>query len=260
LKKFKIQTKTFRIVTTLFIILSLNYSATAQQWTGSTTNSGSITRIGDLTTTEGSLQRVTIGPAWGGLFGGGYVGFNLRRENTGLWSYLSDGASSGGSVIYSDVTGSLNFSIRNGWFLNTTGNLTDGDIGANLAMKINQNGKVIIGTGISSFPNGYRLFVEEGILTEKLKVSIKNTADWSDYVFARNYKLMPIYSLKRYIIANKHLPGVPSASQMVDQGLDVAKSEASLLAKIEELTLYMIQLKEENDKLQTRIALIEKSK
>jgi hypothetical protein len=102
-------------------------------------------------------------------------------------------------------------------------------------------------------PNDYGLYVGKGILTEKVKVAVSTTQDWSDYVFNNDYELMPIGTLQQYILANKHLPGIPSADAMVANGLDIAKTDAMLLQKIEELTLYLIQLKEQNDKLQLQI-------
>ncbi|MHA3788911.1 hypothetical protein ACX0HA_11915 [Flavobacterium hauense] len=109
-------------------------------------------------------------------------------------------------------------------------------------MRINENGKVRIGLGTNDIktPNGYKLFVEEGILTEKVKVAVKTTTDWADYVFAPDYKLMPLDEVAAFTKANKHLPNVLSAEQMVEGGLDVAKMDAKLLEKIEELTLYII--------------------
>jgi len=101
-------------------------------------------------------------------------------------------------------------------------------------------------------PN-YKLFVEKGILTEKVKVAVKNSLEWADYVFEENYELMPIDELENYVTENKHLPNVPSAEAMVKDGLDVAKMDAKLLEKIEEAHLYIIELKKEVDELKTVI-------
>jgi hypothetical protein len=84
--------------------------------------------------------------------------------------------------------------------------------------------------------------VVSGILTEKVKVALKTTADWADYVFDKHYKLMPLNQLEHFLTQNKHLPNVPSAEEVVKNGIDVAKMDAKLLEKIEELTLYLIQL------------------
>ena len=110
-------------------------------------------------------------------------------------------------------------------------------------------GSVIIGQGVKKTPVGYKLFVEEGILTEKIKVAVKNTDDWSDKVFESDYPLRRLWEVENFIKANKHLPGVPSAQQMVEQGNDLHKTDAKLLEKIEELTLYSIQLEKANQAL-----------
>lgn len=124
------------------------------------------------------------------------------------------------------------------------------------AMRINQTGKVRIGSGANDIktPDGYRLFVEEGILTEKVKVAVKTTANWADYVFANDYKLMPLEEVEQFTKENKHLPNVPSAKEMVTDGLDVAAMDAKLLEKIEELTLYLIEQKKESGELKAQLA------
>ncbi len=113
-----------------------------------------------------------------------------------------------------------------------------------------QGEAIIIGSKVSQTPKGYKLFVEDGILTEKVKVAVKNTAEWSDKVFAPSYSLRPLTEVAQYIDKHQHLPGVPSAVEVVEKGIDVAKMDAKLLEKIEELTLYSIQLEKTNQNLQ----------
>lgn len=124
------------------------------------------------------------------------------------------------------------------------------------SMRINHNGKVRIGNGVNDIktPDGYKLFVEEGILTEKVKIAIKTTTDWADYVFEPEYKLMPLDEVEKFTKENNHLPDVPSAKTMVIEGLDVAKMDAKLLQKIEELTLYAIEQNNEAKELKTKLA------
>lgn len=106
----------------------------------------------------------------------------------------------------------------------------------------------------------YGLLVEKGILTEKLKVATLASTDWADYVFDANYKMLPLEEVEKFVKANKHLPNVPSAEEMSKNGLDVVTSDSKLLEKIEELTLYMIEmnkeikaLKKENEQLKKAI-------
>jgi hypothetical protein len=95
--------------------------------------------------------------------------------------------------------------------------------------------------------NGYRLYVQDGVLTEKLKVALKSTADWADYVFEDDYKknMMPLEDIEKFTAQNKHLPNVPSAGEMASQGLDVGQTSKMFMEKIEELTIYMIELNKE---------------
>lgn len=118
-------------------------------------------------------------------------------------------------------------------------------------------GRVQIGNGTAPTPSGYNLYVENGILAEKVKVALKSSGDWSDYVFYKNYKLMPVQSVEKFIIANYHLPGMPSSEEVVKDGIDLAKMDAMLLQKIEELTLYIIDLKKQSEALEKRIKKLE---
>ncbi|GAB3717955.1 hypothetical protein GCM10027592_60500 [Spirosoma flavus] len=147
-----------------------------------------------------------------------------------------------GDVVMASINGSAREGVseslwqRNGSFLQST-----------------QNNAVIIGSNVARTPAGYKLFVEEGILTEKVKVAVKNASDWSDYVFADTYRLKPLADVAHYVSLHKHLPGVPSARDVVNQGIDVAKMDATLLEKIEELTLYSIQQEKKSDRQQAEI-------
>jgi hypothetical protein len=83
--------------------------------------------------------------------------------------------------------------------------------------------------------------------------------NWSieapDYVFEKDYKLPSLTSVEKHIAANKHLPGVPSAADMKKNGVDLSEMNMTLLKKVEELTLYVIdqnkQILEQNKKIET---------
>ena len=113
------------------------------------------------------------------------------------------------------------------------------------------SGFVTIGepSDFTSFPAGYRLYVKDGILTEKVRVAVKNSSAWSDFVFDKSYRLRSLGEVERFVKDFKHLPGVPSAEDVVNSGIDVASMDALLLQKIEELTLYIIEIKKVNEKL-----------
>lgn len=131
-------------------------------------------------------------------------------------------------------------------FNRENGSLT---FGTNNASRMNITSAGLVTIGTVTTPAGYKLYVETGILTEKIKVALKSSANWADYVFADNYKLTPLNEVETYIQENKHLPGVPSAEEVVKDGLDLAKMDAKLLEKIEELTLYMIKMEKEIEQL-----------
>jgi len=103
---------------------------------------------------------------------------------------------------------------------------------------------------------GYRLMVQEGILTERVKVALRTSTEWSDHVFLPGYRLMPLSEVECFIQENGHLPGVPSAAQMVEQGLDVVKTDAMLMEKIEEVTLYLITMEKRVMKLESENAAL----
>ncbi len=96
--------------------------------------------------------------------------------------------------------------------------------------------------------SNYDLYVEGGIRATTVKVDAYST--WPDYVFETNYDLMSLKLTEKYILANKHLPGVPSAKEVQEDGIELAEMNAILLQKIEELTLHLIELQKQVNFLQ----------
>jgi hypothetical protein len=113
--------------------------------------------------------------------------------------------------------------------------------------------KVRIGTG--DFSGNYALAVE-GIIGAR-RVKITQVTGWPDYVFHKDYKPISLTELERFIQQNKHLPDVPSAEEAEREGIDLSSNQAILLKKIEELTLYIIDM---NKKLTDQQQEIEKLK
>jgi hypothetical protein len=84
------------------------------------------------------------------------------------------------------------------------------------------------------------------VITPDGKVQVKGVnLNVPDYVFEDDYELMPLSELKSFIDKNGHLPGIVSAQQVKDEGLDLAGSQMGLLQKVEELTLYTLQQQEQ---------------
>lgn len=107
----------------------------------------------------------------------------------------------------------------------------------------------VVGIGTRNVPSGYSLAVSGGIIAEKVKVAVEGSSDWADYVFDEGYELMSIQELDTYITQNDHLPNIPSTQELQGQGLDLAEMQKLQMEKIEELTLYLIQLSKENEEL-----------
>ncbi|SHM97028.1 hypothetical protein [Flavobacterium chilense] len=111
-----------------------------------------------------------------------------------------------------------------------------------------QNGNVGIGT---TNPTS-KLTVAGNIASREVKVTVDAGAD---FVFENNYPLPSLESVDKFIKENKHLPEVASAKEMQKDGINLSEMNIKLLQKIEEMTLYMIEMKKEmvkqNDKIST---------
>lgn len=122
------------------------------------------------------------------------------------------------------------------------------------AQKITMNGKIGINT--ENFQDDYALAVNGGIITTE--VYIAEADNWPDHVFADDYKLMGLHELENFIRANRHLPEVPSEEEVLENGYDMGEMQQTLLKKIEELTLYTIQLQEQIECQQKELELQQK--
>ncbi|MCA0959324.1 hypothetical protein LCL86_09740 [Muricauda ruestringensis] len=121
-------------------------------------------------------------------------------------------------------------------------------------------GNVGIGT---SNTQGYMFAVAGSMVAESVKVELEG--NWPDFVFEKNYTLLSLKEVEAFINKNGHLPNVPSAEEIKNNGIDLGEMDATLLQKIEELTLHSIQqqkeiesLKEINQKLsnQNKVLLL----
>lgn len=108
--------------------------------------------------------------------------------------------------------------------------------------------KIVTGTH-----SDYRLAVEGKLVAKEIIVTESNWNSWPDYVFKSGYNLMTLPEVEESIKQNGHLPGIPSAEDVRDNGINVAEVQAKMLEKIEELTLYMIEMKKENEQLKQEI-------
>jgi len=155
------------------------------------------------------------------------LGDNVLSPSWGEWG-----------IEYEGGAGGLNF--WKPWGSNNFGNYF---------MFIHDNGNVGIGTSTPA----YKLDVCGTVRAKEVKVEI----GWCDYVFEDSYKLKPLDEVAAYIAVNKHLPGVPSEKEIVANGLSLGEMQATHMLKIEEITLYLIELQKENEALKQRLAALE---
>lgn len=128
----------------------------------------------------------------------------------------------------------------------------NGSIHDKEVMTLLDDGNVGIGT---STPDS-KLTVKGEIHAEEIKVDLN--VPGPDYVFEPDYPLTPLDEIEKYITENKHLPEIPAAKEMEEDGILIGELNMLLLKKIEELTLYVIKLKQQTDRQQREIENLKK--
>jgi|GEM_PF-424048 len=168
----------------------------------------------------------------------------LSNDNTQARVIVSDAS---GNLSYRDAStigGSGSISGTNNYLAKYSGATAIGN-----SIVYDNGTSVGIGTTNITEP-GFKLYVESGIRTRKVKVDL---ATWADYVFEPDYHLPGLQEVENFIRKNKHLPDMPSANTVRMEGLDLGNNQALLLQKIEELTLYLIEqekaLKQKQEKI-----------
>lgn len=114
--------------------------------------------------------------------------------------------------------------------------------------KFHVDGNVMIGNGNPA--TGYALSVNGKIICTEAKVQVNGS--WPDYVFQKNYQLMPLDELEKFIRSKNHLPGMPPATVIEKNGMELGDMVKRLMEKVEELTLYVIELRKENEKFKKK--------
>ena len=172
-----------------------------------------------------------LGTVFGRLPEGDATGIGTFLGVQGAGTGVVDGKSF--SIIHSFhgvINSSINF-LRGG---SVVGGFITFSTNENIEqVRINYEGNVGIGT---STPRE-KLSVNGKIRAREIKVE---TANWPDYVFAKDYKLLSLRDTEQHIQEKGHLPGIPSAEEAKANGVDLGDMNARLLQKIEELTLYLI--------------------
>ena len=115
-----------------------------------------------------------------------------------------------------------------------------------LLMRIKGDGKVAIGT--TDFSGNHKLRVEGSIGAREIKVE---ASGWSDFVFENDYDLRTLEEVEKHINENGHLPEIPNEAEVTENGINLGEMNDKLLQKIEELTLYMIDVNKRVNQLET---------
>jgi len=168
-----------------------------------------------------------------------FIGFNLSFNNsTNNWN-VWDNANKGTNAIL--TTGNrMKFAvIQNGSLSGNT--ITQADMEKYILMSMHNDatltnpGAVIIGTALRDA----NLYVNGTLKAHEIEVKLTT---WADFVFEEGYNLTPLEEVEEFIEKNNHLPNVPSEKEVCNEGINLAEMDAILLRKIEELTLYIIEL------------------
>jgi hypothetical protein len=179
--------------------------------------------------------------------GGGIVGIGTSPFDAKLHVMGSD---NNGTVatLKVETAGNGQVLLFDGNEIDVTGNVN--------TLAINSNSGHPVSIGSHAVPAGYKLSVDGKIVAEELLVQLKS--NWPDYVFTEDYALTPIDELAKQINKLGHLPGMPSAKEVESKGQEVGNMQVKLVEKIEELTLYVIELKAEIETLKSKIESHEK--
>lgn len=110
--------------------------------------------------------------------------------------------------------------------------------------------------GIGTTTPAAKLTVNGNILAHKIKVSLN--PNWPDYVFEKTYPLPSLQEVEKHIEQFRHLPDVPSAKEVEENGIDLGTNQAVLLKKIEELTLYLIEQDKKINALEKEVRQLKK--
>ncbi|MDB5202866.1 MAG: hypothetical protein JWQ27_2275 [Ferruginibacter sp.] len=189
-------------------------------------------------------------------YNGPTLGRTLNLEGSGA-NFYNTGGAFGGAVFATDTSLVLWSTFASNRYVvmqPTFGNVGIGTYSPN--SKFHVNGLTVIGNSASVPAAGYQLSVDGKIICEEARV--QNSTAWPDYVFGSGYQLTPLEEVEKHIKAFGHLANIPPAAKVEKEGFDLGDMNVKLLEKVEELTLYLIELKKENTALTQRVSALEK--
>lgn len=177
-----------------------------------------------------------------GQYGNGACGLEFINHESPLDSY--------GVRLYSNMDSGMK-----GLQIQTAAASSDKNLSYITRLAVHTNGNV----GVGTIHPIYKLDVCGTIRASEVKVEVSGGCD---FVFDKDYKLMDLKKLEKFIDTNKHLPEIASEKEMVENGVEMMNLQMKLLMKIEELTLYTIdqnkKIEQQNDELQKLKVKIEK--
>ncbi|OCK52458.1 hypothetical protein BA768_11395 [Chryseobacterium sp. CBo1] len=238
----------------LAICAMFSNSLFSQQWDGATNLTDHIYRNGKVSIgTDNNNDKLNLNG-----------NFRLTGNSGNKIVFGGGSTSPVGSTIVGD-DGNFHFEFNDSkLYLHPYVSAYFGDVDPNPQLKnaFSMGATGIVGMGTDNFYcsqcSGYRLFVKDGIKTEKVQVEIAVSNGWADYVFQKDYKLMPLQELQSYITDKGHLPEVPTTEEAIANGIELKEMNILLLKKIEELTLYTLQQQKNIEEQNTRIEMLEK--
>lgn len=131
---------------------------------------------------------------------------------------------------------------------------SDVESSGNLKIQGNSNSYILNGNvGIGTPNPDSKLAVNGTIHSKEVKVDMNG---WPDYVFKKEHNLPTLEEVEKHIAAKGHLENIPSEEEVLKNGVNLGEMNAKLLQKIEEITLYMIEMKKENEKQNQEINIL----
>jgi len=205
------------------------------------------------------LTNMQIGNLW--TFQGGTSHNNMGRNTynngtkdvriaTGSASRISFNSS--GEILLQTIESDTAGSIINRWNTVTIANNGRVGIGTTTAPKVelDVNGTFMATNAtIADRITANDMRINNLLCAKEIKVQLANC--WPDYVFSKDYNLLPLQELEQFVNKNQHLPNVPTATSVAENGVNVGEMNAILLQKMEEMTLYIIALQKQIDELKS---------
>lgn len=177
--------------------------------------------VGINTASNYSNTKLTINAGWSN-----WITFK-NQDNTGIWAFHNHQGQNSFQLYHTNSNGVTTFDL----------------------MHFNDNCQLGIGT--SCIPTDGKMAVEGKLYAREVEV---NANVWCDYVFDESYELKSFEDLRAYIELNKHLPDVPTTREVLSEGLNLGEMDAILLKKVEELTLYILELEKQISNLQNQVS------